>query len=132
MPNSTLHHGTGGYTLSRGDVKENFSTPLTPVDNPWILRCTSQGGAIELVIRFRSQGTSWPLRVGDTVEIREGTQRLEIQGELVLEIITHYFRAIELQQHMVNGTLPRKPLAPASTPDLFERRRLDRRSRRRA
>ena len=84
------------------------------------------------MIRFRSQGTSWPLRVGDTVEIREGTQRLEIQGELVLEIICHYFRAIELQQHMVNGTLPRKPLAPSSTPDLFERRRLDRRSRRRA
>ena len=87
---------------------------------------------IELVIRFRSQGTSWPLRVGDTLEIREDGQRLEIKGELVLEIITHYFRAIELQQHMVNGTLPRKPLAPSSTPDLFERRRLDRRSRRRA
>ena len=87
---------------------------------------------IELVIRFRSVGTSWPLRVGDTLEIREDGQRLEIKGELVLEIITHYFRAIELQQHMVNGTLPRKPLAPSSTPDLFERRRLDRRSRRRA
>ena len=85
---------------------------------------------IELVIRFRSQGMSWPLRVGDTVEVREGDARIEFPGELVLEIIQHYYRAIELQQHLVNGTVPRKPLAPASTVDVLERRRLARRTRR--
>lgn len=86
---------------------------------------------IELVIWFRSQGTSWPLRAGDIVELREGGQRLEMRAELILEIVAHHFRSIELQEAMRTGTLPRKPPAHA-LPDVLEQRRLARRSRRRA
>lgn len=84
---------------------------------------------IELVIRFRSRGMAWPLGANDTVEVREGDRTLTIPGELLIEILAHYFRAIELQHHMVNGTIPRRPLAPATTPDLLEQRRLARRGR---
>lgn len=51
---------------------------------------------------------------------------------LILEIIQHYYRAVELQQHLVEGTLPRTPLAPDSTVNVLERRRLARRARRKA
>jgi hypothetical protein len=86
---------------------------------------------IELVIWFRSQGTSWPLRAGDIVEVREAETRLEIRAELVIEIVAHHFRSIELQEAMRTGALPRKPPARA-LPDVIAQRRLARRSRRRA
>jgi hypothetical protein len=85
---------------------------------------------VELLFWFRSQGMTWPLRVGDKAILRRGEERLEFPAELVLEILSHYFQMIELQGHMAHGTLPRWTLMPRRVPDMVEQRRLERRSRR--
>lgn len=56
-------------------------------------------GPILLWCHFRSQGVQWPLREEDCVEVRNHRQEVvgEIPGYLVIELIAHYFRGLQLQ-----------------------------------
>lgn len=84
---------------------------------------------IEVLIWFRSQGFSWPLRTGDRVVLREGDRQLEIAGELAMEVLANYFRTVELVRHGANRTAPVRTL-PTRTPDILEQRKLARKTRR--
>lgn len=91
---------------------------------------------IAVRIRFRSQGSSWPLREGDVLEIRQDLDEIaEIPAEVVLELLGHHLRAIELQRVMMlfvkSPPTPRKPLTPEMIA-LQQKRAAERRSRRRA
>lgn len=88
---------------------------------------------LELVIRFRSQGMQWPLRPGDTVEVRQcgyPDALMTIQADLLIELVMLKVRDLEMLDAMKNGTQLRKPLAViAAAPNLKEQRRLQRRKR---
>jgi hypothetical protein len=89
---------------------------------------------LQLVCRFRSQGMQWPLRAGDTVELRrlgESDPLLSFPAELLIELVLAKFNDLEILDAMKHGTGLRRPLARALTaPTLNEQRRLARRSRR--
>jgi hypothetical protein len=92
---------------------------------------------LELVIRFRSQGMQWPLRAGDTIEIRQFGNPIAvatIQADMVIELVLHKLRDLEMLDAMKHGTPLRKSLArmDAERPalDIKAQRRRARRSRR--
>ena len=70
---------------------------------------------------FRSNGVQWPLRSGDTVRVRRGTETLgEISADLVINLVMHTLYSIQLQEKIRNdvqhGPMPlpeveRMPLA---------------------
>lgn len=91
---------------------------------------------ITVRIRFRSQGTSWPLREGDVLEIRHDLDEIaELPAEVVLELLGHHLRGLELQRLIATFVAPpptpRKPLAPAVR-EAQQHRAAARRSRKRA
>ncbi len=86
---------------------------------------------------YRSRSLRWPLRPGDTVILREGTDVLiELDAALMIELLVMHVRNLQLTEHLRTGTAPRKSLAkmlsnepPPSTKDLLEQRRLKRKKR---
>ena len=92
---------------------------------------------IEVEFWYRSQGLRWPLRAGDAVILRDGTEvLLQLEAELVIELLVMHFRNLQLADHLRAGTAPRRSLAKilssrpeAPTKDLLEARRLKRRKR---
>lgn len=92
---------------------------------------------IEIVFLYRSRGWQWPLRPGDAVELRDGTEVLiQIQAELLIELLIMHFRNLQLAEHLRAGTKPRRSLAKImsnaaepSTKTLLEARRHKRRKR---
>jgi hypothetical protein len=75
----------------------------------------------------------WPLRAGDTVELRrlgESDPLLSFPAELLIELVLAKFNDIEMLDAMKHGTVLRRPLARTlPEPTLKEQRRLQRRKR---
>lgn len=71
---------------------------------------------IALWCRFRSQGMQWPLRPGDTVEVRrDGVSVGELPAEFVIDLIAHHLYGLRLQEQFRDGVraeTARKPLTP--------------------
>lgn len=92
---------------------------------------------IDCDIHYRSKGYSWGFKPGDSMILREGQNvLLEIQAELVIDMLVSELHRLRLLKHMADGTVPKRTMAKvlaneaeAPTPDLIERRRLARRSR---
>lgn len=101
---------------------------------------------LELRVLFRSQGTRWPLRTSDAVEVWSGMTLLgTISGGAIRMLIEHHLSAAQLQAHLAEELAanrdpdddtpaleaPRTRLAPAVSWKKQEELRTARRSRRR-
>ena len=82
---------------------------------PYRLARTTERPLLYLKCFFQGVGTSYLLRDGDRVEVWVDQRMIgDCPADLVLDIIGHHFRGLQLIQEIALAAVPpRPPLAPA-------------------